>query len=453
MAHYIYESAPRPVPEVAIVAALGFLSGICGKSFLTPTGTGLNQYIILVARSAVGKEAMHSGISRLMNHATKDLELPEGRGFVDFSDFASGPALQKAFTVNRSFVNVAGEFGLRLQQIARSTNKPDSPMQTLRRVMTSLYSKSSPGDVAGGIRYSDAQKNVLSVGGVAYSLIGETTPDTFYELITPDMMADGFMSRFTVIEYTGDRPPENEAAYQKLEPDPALVDYLRRLMAQSLNLLNQDRTQGVNFHPDAEALLKAFNLECDRNIRHAGNDDSRRQMWNRAHLKALKIGSLLAVADNFVNPVMATHQAEWAIELVRRDTGVFTSRLESGDIGSGDDARETKIIEIVRRYFAEPLSHSASNFEPLKGAGIIPRKYIQQWTQRVAAFANHRLGATKAMDEALRSLIDSGHLSEVPKLQVAEYGYHGKAYRPLGFQNLTVHAAPWIQELTDMMQK
>ncbi|MCO6413527.1 MAG: DUF3987 domain-containing protein [Thiogranum sp.] len=451
VAQYIYDSAPRPVPEVAIVGALGLLSGICGKAWITPTKTGLNQYIVLVARSAIGKEAMHSGVSRLMSFATDDPELHLAKHFVDYSDFASGQALQKACAANPSFVNVTGEFGHRLKQIAGSTNKPDSPMQNLRRVMTNLYSKSGPQSVAGGISYSDKDKNVLSVEGVSYSMIGETTPGTFYELLTPDMMADGFLSRFTVVEYEGERPPENGYADYFSIPYPELLNWLKIIMTHALTLLRRNETQIVQWKHDAQIMLNSFNHECDRRIAQAGDDESQRQMWNRAYLKALKLAALLAATDDYITPMITTVQVEWAIEFIKRDIGVFSRRLKSGDIGSDDDAREAKLLAITKEYFSyNPMPKSFEKFDAMRRDGIVPRKYLQQRTQKVAAFNNRQGGARRALDDAMRSLVDSGYFMEVDKLTLHKTcGWFGKAYRLVSSidmpapEPVKIPRAPW----------
>lgn len=443
IARYIYDSSPRPVPEVAIVSALGLLSGICGKAWVTPTSTGLNMYLILVARSAIGKEAMHTGISTLMHHVTKaGGEVKAGRHFVDFTDFASGQALQKATAANRSFVNITGEFGLRLKQIASSANKPDSPMQNLRRIIVNLYSKSSPFAVAGGIGYSDKDKNVDSIMGVAYSILGETTPSTFYELLTPDMMADGFMSRFMVVEYPGDRPDPNELADYFSEPCPELLAWLRQLVAYAVKLIDSEQVIKADYGLwDCFKLFKEFEEWCDTEVRKH-EDESWRQMYNRAHLKALKLACLLAVADNSVMPTITTQQAEWAISFVKRDIATFSQRLTSGDVGMGDDARENKILSITQAYLcAEELPDSAKQYVPLQQANIIPRAHLQRYTQKVTAFSSHRMGSTKALTEALQSLVDAGHLMEVPKAKlVEEFGFHGKAYRILSLGGFRIQA-------------
>ncbi|WP_454756888.1 DUF3987 domain-containing protein [Cupriavidus campinensis] len=428
---YIYDSAPRPVLEVATVSALGLLAGVCGKVFNTYTKTGLNQYILLVARSATGKEAMHSGIANLMHAAVQGGNLGRAGEFVNFNKFASGQALKRVLADSPSFVNVIGEVGYTLEQMVSKASRPDSPMRSLRNELTDLYHKSGSTSRAGGIAYSDKDKNVQSITGAAYSLIGETTPHTFYELITPQIMADGFLSRFTVVEYEGERPPPNDTAPYFVEPWPDLLSRLQGLLAHALTLLHNGATQPV--HPDAgaRALLDTFNNECDQRVREAGDDESRRQMWNRAHLKALRIASLLAVADNWVQPVLTTAHSQWAIDLIRRDIATFSRRMENGDIGDGDAARVAKVLSIIDDYLKRDLPDSWKRFQVLKQVGIVPYEYLLNRTQHARGFKDHPLKSTSALKQTLNSLCDTGHLVHAPKGKGKvweEYKFNGEAY-------------------------
>lgn len=422
IAQYIYQSAPRPVKEVAIVASLGLLAGICGKAWHVPQ-SGLNMYIILVARSAVGKEAMHSGISSLIRACT--MKMPTFHNFIDFTDFASGPALIKACANNPSFVNVSGEWGRKLKRLANDDR--DGPLSTLRTQMTNLYQKSGPQSIVGGIGYSNKDNNIASISGVAYSMIGETTPSTFYEALTESMMEDGFLSRFLIVEYDGERPPMNTC--QTMLPDAALQDALVALAFQAQNLIGGQTSQPLGRTEEAAHVMWEFEQECDREINNT-DDESRRQMWNRAALKVLRLSGLLAVADNWVNPCITREHLEWALDVVRRDIKIMGKRLDTGDVGTGDSARERKLVSVLRDYLASPLAASYKVPEEMRQNSIIPRSYLQIRTSRVASFYNHRAGQNAALDLAVQSAVNNGYLMEVDKAKVAEaYNYHGKAYR------------------------
>lgn len=426
IASFIYASAPRPVKEVAIVAAIGLLAGVCGKAFAIPQ-SGLNVYTILVARSGVGKEAMHSGLSLIMAELRNSI--PAAQRFVDFTEYASGQALRKACAGNQSFVNVSGEWGRRLKRLAHE-DKPDGPMATLRTAMTDLYQKSGPSAMVGGIGYSDNDKNVGTVSGVSYSMIGETTPGTFYESLTQSMMEDGFLSRFIIIDYMGDRPPLNPAPERKLHP--ALAQALHGLCAHSLTLLSRFAHQEVTADETAGALLKAFDLECDGEINGTA-DESYRQMWNRAHLKAMRLAALLAVADNWLAPVIQIQHAEWALGVVRRDIKIMSSRMQSGDVGNDDSSRERKMLTTLRSYIHDGVKSQAYGCpDSLRLASIVPQRYLQMRLCRVATFMSGRNGATQTINNTIRTLIDNGFMIEADKTYLAEkHSYFGKAYRIL----------------------
>lgn len=423
ISQFMYEQAPRPVKEVAIVAALGLLAGIAGKAWHIPQ-SGLNLYIILVARSAVGKEAMHSGISAMIKACLKDN--PTFHRFVDFTEYASGPALTKACVVSPSFVNVSGEWGRRLQRLAQEDGR-DGPLQTLRTQMTNLYQKSGPAAIVGGIGYSSTDNNVASVAGVSYSMIGETTPQTFYKALTDTMMEDGFLSRFLVFEYDGERPPENERRVDY--PDPALVRSINAMARQAEEHILKDFSQPLERTANAAALMKSFDLECDKNI-NATRDESRRQMWNRAALKSLRIAGLLAVADNWLKPCITVDHIVWAQGVVRRDIAIMRQRLDSGDVGSDDTSRERKLVSIIKDYLTAPIPDSYKVPDSMRQNGIVPRNYLQIRAGRSASFTQHKLGTNKALDDTLTMLISNGYLMDVQKDKVIDaYSFHGKAYR------------------------
>lgn len=421
---FVYKSAMRPVKEVAIVTGLGFLAGVCGKAFTIPQ-SGLNLYITLVARSGVGKEAMHSGMSALVTAAAS--RQPPAIRFVDFNKYASGPALTKGVAANNSFVNVHGEWGKKLQRMGMDNGK-DGVIQELRTVMTDLYQKSGQNSIVGGITYSNKDSNIASVSGVAYSMIGETTPGTFYESLTPSMMEDGFLSRFLIVEYKGQRPPLN--TNPQMEPSKALGDAIAELCTHAITVLDRNQRVSVGRTNEAAVLMQDFDIECDDQI-NSSEDESWRQMWNRASLKVMRVAALLAAADNWMAPCINTNHVDWAMMVIRKDINLMSTRMEAGDVGTADDNnRHRKMASIIREYMSGKSTHGVQISMELRNKGIIPRRFLQQRCAKLRQFTGHRAGASAALDISLRGLVEDGYLLEVSKATMQnEFGYHGKAYR------------------------
>lgn len=426
VAKFIYANSYLPVKEISIVGALGLMAGLCGKAWHIPQ-SGLNLYIILVARSAIGKEAMHSGLAALVSHCQQ--KFPFFSNFVDFTEYVSGPALVKACLQNPSFVNVSGEWGRRLKRLAAEDGK-EGPLQTLRTQMTNLYQKSGPQSIAGGLGYSNAESTVASVAGVAYSMVGESTPGTFYEALTESMMEDGFLSRFLIVGYDGDRPQRNHSMLDV--PDAALVQALVDIAAQAHAQINKESSMPLGRTEEAAQIMAEFDAEAHSKI-VATDDESRRQMWNRASLKALRVAALLAVGDHYLSPAINADHMRWAIDLIRRDIAMMSKRIEAGDVGSGDQARERKLVSIIRDYVqAGRIPKSYKVPEKMHRDGLLPKSYLQQRTQQVASFYKHKLGSNRALDDAIQACVTNGWLMEVKGTAVIDgYGHHGRTYRVL----------------------
>lgn len=420
-ARFLHDTSYLPIREVAIAAVLGLMAGVCGRAYRTHTGKDLALYLILVAKSGVGKDAMHDGIPMMLELANE----PLARGFLRADDFASGEALHKALLKEPGFLYLQGEFGRKLKRMANPT---DAPMQTFRTTMTNAFGKQH----LEGKAYSNADNSLDGVDWPALSFLGETTPTAFLECLTPDMMHDGFLSRFLVVSYTGGQPSPNRARHATLSQSD-LVAWRDLVGHTSKHLFTIDAPEALSAIPDATAAaaLEQFDDECRQRL-NATDDEAERPIWTRAHLKALKIASLLAVADNYLAPVIRKEHVEWALQLIQRDIEAFQANQRNGDIGSGDDTRQRKLLAFIREYLTKPVPDSYRVPSQMSKDGFVARKYLQVRSASLPAFCNHKLGATKAMEEALRSLVLNGNMMIVKKDKMVEmYNFHGEAYRVL----------------------
>lgn len=419
IAQFLYYDSYLPIREVAIIGTLGLLAGICGRAYTTPTGKDLGLYLILVGKSGIGKDAIHEGVPKLIQVTS----IPQAQYFIRVTDFASGPALHKELLMHPGFLWLQGEFGRKLKSIAMPTNMP---MQELRTVMTNAYSKES----LEGKSYSDATHSLESVKWPALSFLGETTPETFTAAMTPDMMEDGFMSRFLIMSYQGDRPPTNKvagkAALAIMKDLKFLINTAIPFQGPSCHVV---RTC-VNFaSSEVENIFNNFDSLCRDKI-NATESNYLRQSWNRAHLKALKVAGLLACIDNPKAPCIEQTHAQWAIDLIDRDIKYFQKQYHSGNVGNDDHARESKIKHLCEKYLREEPASSYKIPTHLWKAHIVPRTYFQKQVSQTAAFTNHRNGSTSALDNALKSLVVDGCLEEKDKQSIKqEYDFNGKCYK------------------------
>ncbi len=423
IAKAIYLGSYLPQQEVAIVSTLALLSGIAGRAYRTPTGATLSQYYLLVAPTGSGKDAIH----KLIPQVLRVVGISQADRFAVSERFVSAPALHRRILLQPGFLALHPEFGKRLVTIA-SPRSQGGHDQQFGDKLTEAYEK----EYMEGIYRANPDDCVVGVEWPALSFLGETTPHTFYRALTIEMMEDGFYSRFLTILVTSERPISNRNA--RLDLYGNAWDSLNPLISKSIDINDTTPLKPIKveyLNSTAWALLDDFEEECRQLINYANKNDDAfgAAVWNRAHLKALKISSLLAVADSCEEPVISRQHAEWAIGIVRRDAQTFMEKVGSGDVGDGDDVRQKKVMEICRKILQGKIKDKNPKLYP---EAIVTRRVLQTSTSRLAPFKNHPLKASKALDETVRSLLDTGTLMEVDRHKAVEaYGEHSKCYRVL----------------------
>ena len=426
IAQFIYHSSTRQVPEVAIATAISLMAGFVGKAY-NISNTGLNLYTVIVARSGVGKDAMFEGTNALVSRLQGGFATVTD--YIDTSKYVSASALIKGCSERSSFVNIMGEIGQSLFTRLANDNR-DTQIRDFKTVLLSLYGQSGKSSKGLSLKYSSKENNVDGGSGIAYSLLGETTPGTFYESLTNSMMSDGFMSRFLIIEYAGDRPDANPNPITT--PSKELCEKLYQLLAQVATLDTTGQVINVEQSPAASKLAEKFDHECDELIRGEENE-SKRQMYVRAHLKTLRLAAQFAVGKNKLHPVVDTEDYKYAMKVVKADIKGMKQKLQDGHIGSGDNPRELRLLAILREYVEKKPTPGYKTHPKLYADGRVTRRYLQARCSAVSAFYSHKNGANFAFKSTIDSLIDSGHIIEMNKFDlVALYGEGlGRCYQIL----------------------
>lgn len=411
IAKFIYAQAPIPSEQIAIAGAIGFMAGICSRSF-SISNKGLNQYIVLLAKTGRGKEAMASGISRLVG-AVAQLE-PAASAFLGPGRIASGPALLKRLSGPiPSFVSVMGEFGHWMQEIC--SPRAGQNEKKLREIILDVYGKSGPTDVLQPLIYSDSTKNTQGVRAPGFSILGESTPHEFYAAVDESSIALGLLPRLLVIDYCGLRAPFNES-HQQAEINPNLLSRLSELISYSLKLNQQHKSIPVALAPDLIERDREFRTYCDSRV-NSEQSDTLIELWNRVHLKVIKLAALLTVGINPYQPVIQRNEYEWAVDLVVQGVRSIVERFETGEVGSPVNAtrQDSDIRETIRYYFSEEFTERMGGYKinpDARSGGYIPLHFIRTRLRRVTSFRNDRY-TNLSIEKAIKSLIDEGYLTAV----------------------------------------
>lgn len=408
IAQFIYSAVPMPVAQISIAASIGLLSGIAGKAY-NISGTGLNQYVLLLAATGVGKEGIHKGIDKVMRAVTKTNQ--SAGNFIGPAEIASPQALYKYLDIkdNRSFVSIIGEFGLALKQMADP--KAPAHLVGLRRFLLELFNKSGKGDTVKKTIAADKDKNTNEILAPAVTLLGESTPERFYDYLDEGMVAEGLLPRFTIIEYDGEAPAFNNAHGDAVMPEE-LTRRLSALCANAYHLNSVDQVIDVQIDSEAQVYLDEFLAKSKRV--QIGARELVRQIWSRAHIKALKLAGLVAVGCDPFHPVVNLEQAQWACSIIEMDCRKILKRFDSGEVGSGSEENKQRaaIEGAFRKFYSMDweAAHKAQVSEAAFKARIVSRSFITNRVKLLSVFKNAKPSQSFALDRMLMNMCDDGDI-------------------------------------------
>lgn len=425
---FFYQAAPRPVWEIAEAGAIAYLSGIAGRSF-NVSKTGLNQYSLLAAPTGSGKDAVASGVAKLNTAISKTC--PSIIDFKGPGELVSSAGLIKWLAMHPCCFTILGEFGKKLREMAAPN--ANAHLTSLSRVILQLYSKSGNGQVFDPMAYSDREKNTAPLLSPSLTIFAETTPEGFYDYLDEGMISDGLLPRFMVTEYKGDRPKFNESSVLAT-PDLGLVQDVVNLVASSLALNNQGLAHDIGFQPAAWEKFREFDHYTTDLINQASGE-SQKQLWNRAHLKAMKLAGVRALSDNSYQPEITLEHCLWATDEIMGQTNRLLAKFEVGEIGqagASENRQLAEVVKVISMYIREPFE----KFQKYNGAnkdmhahGVIAEALIQNRVVSLACFRHDKRGANDALKRTMKILVDADELREMPRAQMLEkYGKGPRSY-------------------------
>ena len=301
--------------------------------------------------------------------------------------------------------------------------------------MLQIYTKSGHGKTLDGSAYSDSQKNTKAVASPSLTILAESVPGRFYELVDEAMIASGLLPRFLVFEYRGKRQYDNA---HKGKPIPDwLATAFGALCEQSLNITSRFLVGGapyqVPFSAEAEAAFAAYDTEVTDRM-NADPSEVVKQLWNRAHEKALKLAGIVAVGINPFFPAIDLDCFMWATRIVNRQTLALLAKFEAGEVGKFASEEEEQVAEVIKAItlylnceLAKVKSYGVD--DRMHDSKVFTKSFLYRYLSKRAVFRNDRQGANNALARALKTLEEGDEIREVGKPQMNQsFGAGPRAY-------------------------
>ena len=332
MAHNL-ATAHRPQPVLALAGAVTLQAVLAGRKVRDERGTRTNLYAVGVAPSGAGKDHARKISKNVLFHAGLDaLEANE--------DLASDAGLVSALEINPASLFQFDEFGRFLRTIGDAKKAPH-----LYNVLTALMKLYSSADtVFKGKAYADAKRNKV-IDRPCAVVYGTTVPEHFFESLTADALADGFMARLLVFE--ADSTAVRQRAHATAIPEPILEaarwwgDFAP---GGDLRRTNPDPVV-VPTTPEAVAVYDRFALTVDAEL---AKDSPGRSLWARAEEKACRLALVHACSADRAKPVVGQEAAEWACavseHLTRRMLHLAHAWVSDGQF----DSRQKRVLRAIR---------------------------------------------------------------------------------------------------------
>lgn len=351
IARWITATAPKAQPELSLAAAIALGSVIMGRSYITQNGNMTSLYMVMVAKSTEGKEHPQACVEKVLAAAGFE-SLIGGAGYT------SAGAVYSALHKSPVHLTAIDEMG-KLLKLSRSKGNANSEaaIDKLVEAFGRLTGILRPPTYS-NMTLTKTQREQMQTGKVIYNpaitLLGATTPGTFYENLTADLVKDGFLGRCIVVE--SKRPRQLTQWVTPTQPPERIIDWCKAV--HSTGVLNGNL---VEFNlPDQPATLielplseacKAEFESIEVGLNDAKDDaekDGMDAVLGRTLEKSVRLAMIAAKARDPNARQVELQDFQWAWKYVSHYDMLLVHSVREQRTENAHDAAMKKLVEIVK---------------------------------------------------------------------------------------------------------
>ncbi len=383
---YINNNSRFPREQLAVASALSSLGNVGGISHVdNEYGVTSNQFILCVAGSATGKEAIQQ--------SQAEIHIAAGFGACNFGNIKSEQEITRGLVEHQCNFYVMDELGIFLQKIENArTRGGASYLEGVIGALMSIYSKANKrmplssdlisltvGDLnkraaffrklvsendnpevnGAKAEQATALANEIINGGLVrpfLSLIGYTTPVTFNSIVSYENSTNGFIGRSLIFEEKETNPrakrnfkPQNMSDVLKMRLSVVAGNGVAGVMSDNRIEYRDERTEIKTSAAAAEALEATADFFYEYAEVHK-NSTGLEAVVRRGQELILKISMILAIGHD--DKTRHVDDVAWAYALVRKDIDHKIKLAKSNMAAESDDkgnALATKLEAMLDR--------------------------------------------------------------------------------------------------------
>lgn len=301
-------------PQFDVQTALVVGSVAMGRRFITSNRNMTSLYFLNVGKTGSGKEHANTVLEDILEAAgMTQLRGPTG--------YTSAAGVISALRDKPTHVAVIDEFGLMLASASANGNQHKKDALGMLMEAFGRQTKTIRNAGYAMLQLSDQQKKALDVQikSPSITLLGMTTPETFYDAIGGKDVASGFLNRFLIVE--SKRKRELCRVPAMIDPPQSVVDWVRATATASAD--NSGNLQDIGHEFPPAPVLVPFTEAANamfRDYEQRLNDwqdaiaPMAADMLNRTREIAMRLS--LIVAHSLGDRQISEAAAQWAIDYV-----------------------------------------------------------------------------------------------------------------------------------------
>lgn len=367
---WINATSRKPQPLFAMQAALAFGSVVLGRRVVTDQRNWPSLYFLNIGKSASGKEHAKWAIEQLLDAC----QLPH---LIGPAGYTSDSGVLSTLAKQPAHIAIVDEFGKTLEAASiKHGARAASAMKALMEAWGRCDGTMRPqGFSTFGMSDADARRiDEKTVRNPALTLLGMTTPETFYESIGTAAARDGFLNRFLIVESdTGRMAGQPVATIEIPEAIREWADWLLQ-QAAPLALASPIPTPLiVPFSPASARLLAAFEADCIR-LMDEHEDAGLAEMFGRTTEIAMRLALVMACACRASR--IEAEQTECAIAYASYHALRIVQRLETAVADSEFHGLLNQVLGALRAAGERGLTERELNAYSRKFRAVDKRQKI-----------------------------------------------------------------------------